>query len=70
MNRNFDKQFDRMQRFISFFIGFVFVLIVLSFIAIGVIAYKAVDSVQDEDWSSGIKPVIERLWCGKPGCLD
>lgn len=69
MMRDFDKRFNRMRRFVSFFIGFVFLLIVCYFIAMGVIAYKAVDAVQSEDWSGGIKPVIEKLWCGKPGCL-
>lgn len=69
MMRDFDKRFNRMQRFVSFFIGFVFLLIVCYFIVIGVIAYKAAGAVQDEDWSGGIKPVIEKLWCGKPGCL-
>ena len=67
--RDFDKRFNRMQRFVSLFIGFVFLLIVGYFIVMGVIAYKAVDAVQAEDWSGGIKPVIEKLWCGKPGCL-
>ncbi len=70
MRNDFDKSFNRMQRFVSFFIGFVILLLVCFFIAMGVIAYKAVDAVQAEDWNGGIKPVIEKLWCGKSGCLD
>ena len=69
MMRDFNKRFNRMQRFVQFFIGFVFFLIVAYVIAMGVVAYKAVDAVKGEDWSGGIKPVIEKLWCGKPGCL-
>jgi hypothetical protein len=34
-----------------------------------VLAYKAVTVAGEQDWSGGIKPVIERLWCGKPGCF-
>lgn len=66
---DFDKSFNRMRRFVTFFIGFVFVLIVCFWIGAAVLAYKAVDSVGAQDWSGGIKPVIDRLWCGKPGCL-
>jgi hypothetical protein len=66
---NFNKRFDRMTRFVNFFIGFVFLLIICYFVVIGVIAYKGIDTAMSEDWSNGIKPVVEKLWCGKPGCM-
>jgi ABC-type uncharacterized transport system permease subunit len=30
------------------------------------VAYKAANV----DWSGGVKPVIERVWCGEVGCMD
>jgi len=68
-NTDFDKRFNRMQRFISWFIGGVFVLILCIWIGAAVLAYKATKAAEAQDWSGGIKPVIEQLWCGKPGCL-
>jgi hypothetical protein len=68
-NSNFDKRFNRMNTFVTWFIGGVFVLIVCGFIGAGVLAYKAVTVAGAQDWSGGLKPVIEQLWCGKPGCL-
>jgi len=40
--RDFDKRFNRMRRFISIFIGAVFILIISSYILIGVIGVKVV----------------------------
>jgi hypothetical protein len=57
-------------KIVSTFIAFVFVLMLLYWVAIGVIAYKAVGAIGEQDFSGGIRPVIEKLWCGKPGCLD
>ena len=66
MNRDdFDARFRRTQRGIRF----VFWLIVCFWLAIaigfGVVIYKAASL----DWSGGIKPVVEQMWCGSPGCL-
>lgn len=66
---DFDKSFRRQQRFVKFFIGAVFVLILCFWIGLAFVAYKTTDAAINQDWSGGIKPVIERLWCGKPGCL-
>ena len=66
---DFDKRFNRMNRIVSWFIGCVFALIVCFVIGFAVLTYKTVDTVGKQDWSGGIKPVIERLWCGTPGCL-
>jgi hypothetical protein len=57
-------------RAVPIFIGAVFLLIVCYFVALGVLAYKAVTVAGEQDWSGGVKPVIEQIWCGKPGCLD
>ena len=66
---DFDKRFNRMSRFVTWFISSIFVLILCLLIGVGVLTYKAVTVAGEQDWSAGIKPVIERLWCGKPGCL-
>jgi hypothetical protein len=47
----------------------VLVLILCIWVGGAVLAYKAVTVAGEQDWSGGIKPVIERLWCGKPGCF-
>ena len=67
--KDFDRSFSRMRRFVSVFIGVAVALIVSYIIAMGVLAYKAVSVAGQQDWSGGVKPVIEQLWCGKPGCL-
>ena len=66
----FDRSSNRMSRVVLVFIGVGFALIVAYIIAMGVLAYKAVSVVGQQDWSGGVKPVIEQIWCGKPGCLD
>lgn len=71
----FDRQWDKAQRrherFSKFVIGFivvVFVLVILSWIVMGVTAVKVVGEVE----SQGLKPLIERIWCGpqEPKCLS
>lgn len=64
---DFDKSFKRTQRFVTWFIGGVLVMILLSWIGMAVLAYKGAEMASEE---GGIKPMIEKLWCGKPGCLD
>jgi hypothetical protein len=68
--RDFDKRFRRQQTFVTWFIRVVFLLIFAWFVAFGVLAYKAISTASETDWSGGLKPVLERVWCGKPGCLD
>jgi len=63
---DFDKSFNSMQRFIKIFFGVVLTLILVYFVFIGVVATKVIS----QDWSGGIKPVIEKFWCGDKGCLD
>lgn len=67
---NFDKRFNLMRRVVFTFMGIVFALIVCVWIGLGVIAYKATTKAAGQDWSGGIKPVLEQFWCGKPGCLE
>jgi len=68
--KNFDRRFNFMHRLISGIIVAGFALIALYWLVIGFIAYNAVDAVSNQDWSNGAKPVIESLWCGKPGCTN
>lgn len=68
-NTDFDKRFNRMQRFVTWFIRGVLVLILCIWVGVAVLAYKAATVAGEQDWSGGIKPVIERLWCGKLGCF-
>jgi hypothetical protein len=57
-------------KFVSFFISFVFILIVCWFIGLGLIAYKAAGIAGEQDWSGGIKPMLEKIWCGEKDCLN
>ncbi len=68
-NSDFDKRFNRISRFVTWFIGIVLVLIVCSIIGGTALVYKAATVAGEQDLSRGIKPVIEQMWCGKPGCL-
>jgi hypothetical protein len=68
--KDFDRSFNRMHKFVSIFIGVVFFIIIGAWIVFGVISYKAIAAASEQDWSGGVKPVIEKLWCGTPGCID
>ena len=35
----------------------------------GTVIYKTTSFALTEDWSGGLKPVIEKVWCGEKGCL-
>lgn len=67
---DFEKRHNRMQRFVTWFIGGVFALILCVLIGYSVLAYKAVSVAGAQDWSGGIKPVIEKIWCGSTDCLS
>jgi hypothetical protein len=62
------KRFDMMSKFVMFFIIAVFVVVMISWIAMGWVAINLADEVD----AQGLKPVAERIWCGrkKPNCLD
>ncbi len=64
-----DKDFQRQARFVRWFICGVFVLMICFFAFYAVLAYKAAALIGAQDWQGGIKPLIEQLWCGAPGCL-
>ena len=66
---DFDKRFRLHQRVFWIFFSVVSVLILCLFLAVGFASVKAVGAVNEADWSGGLKPVIEKIWCGKPGCL-
>ena len=54
--------------FFNTFFGSVLGLIALIPLAyIGIIFYSGY-KVLNIDLSQGVKPVLETLWCGKPGC--
>ncbi len=63
------SRFNQIRRFVLWFVGVVYVLILSVWIVGAVLLYKAASLASEQDFSGGIKPVIERLWCGKPGCL-
>lgn len=48
-----------------FFIA-VLVGIMVQFALIGYAFFK----IATVDFSNGVKPVIETVWCGKPGCME
>ncbi len=52
--------------------------VIFSVVALGISAYWAailwaatsvIGMAADQDFSGGVKPVIEQLWCGEAGCL-
>ena len=51
------------------FIVFTFIVILAWWGFIGFLGYKTV-SVVGSDEFHGVKPIIEKAWCGKEGCLD
>jgi hypothetical protein len=52
---------DWMFKVIPWFIGFVFVVIILFWIVAGILVYKGATAVGDQ----GVRGVVERLWCGE-----
>lgn len=66
---DFDKSFKRMRRLVFGLIAFVFTLIVLYWAVLGYVVVKTATVASEQDYSGGVKPVIEKLWCGEPGCL-
>lgn len=58
---NFDRDFNRMRKFVICFIASVLILIVLSLIGMGVFAIFAAKEINDK----GLKGVAERVWNGK-----
>lgn len=50
-----------MFKIVPWFIGFVFFVVILGWITMGVLAYKTIDAVGDK----GLKGVAEQVWCGK-----
>ena len=62
---DFDRRFNRMNRLVWGFIGFVFVFILSIWIGYGVVAYKTFNYVEQ----NGLKSVIERVWEGNKETL-
>lgn len=62
-----DRGFNFMFKAVACFIVFVFVLIIGWWCLVGYSVYRVADKAQTE---GGLKPAIESIWCGKPGCLD
>lgn len=60
----FTRDFNRTHKFVGRFITFVFALIIVFFIIIGGLFVVAGVTLFNTDWSEGVKPVIERVWCG------
>lgn len=54
----------------SFRTAFTLIVVIQLLIALVVIGVGvwALVWVATQDWSHGIQPVIESVWCGKPGC--
>jgi len=59
-----------MQKNIKRFIICIFALIILIWILIAGAMIWMANQVSKQDFSHGVKPVVESVWCGKPGCAD
>jgi regulatory protein YycH of two-component signal transduction system YycFG len=57
-----------MERFVTIFVVVIFSMVVTWFVFVGFVAYKAIHIANTADMSGGIKPQLEKLWCGKPDC--
>lgn len=64
------RRFNLFRVIVISFIVIVFLGIVLYWSSIGFVVFTAANKVSEQDFSGGIKPVIETVWCGKPGCMD
>jgi hypothetical protein len=62
----FSKQLKSTRSLTVWFIGIVLTLIICLWIGVSLFVYVV---AKQSNWSGGIKPAIEQLWCGKPGCL-
>ena len=62
--KDFDKDFKFMQRlfWVMFSLVLVFILVVFG------IVFKSFFFIADQDYSHGIQPVANKLWCGKESC--
>lgn len=63
MTVNFDRE-PLLFRLVPWFIGFVFIVVVLFWIVLGVLAYKGIGEIGE----IGLRATVERLWCGPSGC--
>lgn len=68
MRKDFGKSW--LDWFVPTFIVVVFVLILCILGFYGWLAYKGISAIGEMDASGGVKPIIERMWCGSPGCLS
>lgn len=69
MRTDFDKRFNRTRKFILVFYGCVLAMVLTVFVGFAALAYAAVTTAVSMDWSGGVKPVIEKVWCGATGCF-
>lgn len=67
---NFDKRFKKTKRIVVFQSIVVGLLCILLVILSIYLAWIAADKIRETDFSKGIKPIIEKTWCGKEGCFD
>jgi hypothetical protein len=72
----FNERFAARQRSFDFFwkliwwaIGIITFMTILIWAFGLILGVKIVGEVQNEDFP-GAKSYVERLWCGKEGCLD
>lgn len=58
-----------LERMFSWLFGVALVIVVTTIIITMTIAVGAGYKVVTADYSNGVQPLLEQLWCGKPGCL-
>lgn len=69
-NFDFDKEFEKTSRQVSFIRKIVFGGMFVFFLVVLILGGWLIINLHSQDWSGGIQPVIESLWCGSPGCLS
>ena len=58
---DFDKSFNTFNTIFKVVFGISVIIIVGTWIVMGVLAYKTIDAVGER----GVKGVVEEVWCGK-----
>jgi len=70
MYGDFNKRFERTARFHRWFFRAILAFQLVVAVAMIWLIVIAAQAANKADWSNGVKPVIEQVWCGKPGCLS
>jgi hypothetical protein len=70
LSNNMNSQRRRFNIIFNSAVGFILITFVLLICSWILLLFVGGQIVKDVDFSKGIKPVVEKVWCGESGCLD